>query len=94
MRAASSIAQVGGQVSDTGARIALAAIIAEMGSQEVAVMTLLARRLLEGQRAYGRIDVANDPRDFEAERGAEVADVLVYSAFSELRRLLARAGGG
>jgi hypothetical protein len=82
-----------GPVSDNGVRIALAEMIGEMGSQEVAVMTLLARRLLEGQRVYGRIDVANDPRDFEAERGAEIADVLVYSAFGELRRLLAAGEG-
>jgi hypothetical protein len=87
------MAQASGNVSDTGARIALAAIIAELGSQEVAVLTLLAKRLQLGQRAYGLIDVASDPRDYDAERGEELADALVYTGMAELRRLVTRAGG-
>lgn len=65
----------------------LDAILAELGPDEVRVLTRLAARLLEGQRRYGRLDVAHDRRDWRAERGDEIADLLVYSAIGELATL-------
>ena len=41
-------------------------------------------RLRAGQNAYGRLDVANDSRDWRTERAAELADVLVYGAIAEV----------
>jgi hypothetical protein len=71
----------------------LDATIAELGAEEVMVLAILARRLLEGQRVYGRLALADDPRDLEAERGDEIADVLVYGAMAELKRILAGTDG-
>ena len=63
----------------------LADVLAELGEDERRVLLLLAHRLLEGQRCYGRLNLANDPRDFRQERASEVADLLIYSAFAELQ---------
>jgi hypothetical protein len=63
----------------------LAEVVAELGEDERKVMLVLAKRLLEGQRCYGRLDLANDPRDWRKERTQELADVLVYGAFEELK---------
>lgn len=63
----------------------LAGVVAELGQDERRVLLLLAHRLLEGQRCYGRLDLANDPRDWRRERAQELADVLVYGAFEELK---------
>jgi hypothetical protein len=68
-------------------------LVRELGADERRVLLLLARRLLEGQRAYGRLDLANDPRDFRKEQGEEVQDLLIYSAFIELQRAT-KAGSG
>jgi hypothetical protein len=61
-------------------------VVALLGDEERAVLLVLAKRLLAGQRAYGRLDLANDRRDFRAERGLEIQDLLVYSAIDELAR--------
>ncbi|HSY21821.1 MAG TPA: hypothetical protein VK841_06890 [Polyangiaceae bacterium] len=47
-------------------------------------MLLLARRLLAGQHAYGRLDVAHDARDWRKERADELADALIYGAIGAL----------
>jgi hypothetical protein len=60
--------------------------LAELGQDERRVILVLARRLLEGQKAYGRLSLATDPRDFRHERAMEIADLLVYSAFAELQQ--------
>lgn len=62
-----------------------ASVIDEFGPDELRVVEYLARRLLEGQRRYGRIDLVADPRDFARERCAEIGDLLIYSAFQALR---------
>ncbi len=72
------------------ARIALDRVLSELGVEELEVLTMLARRLHAGQLAYGLIDVCNDRRDFEEERGEELADALVYTAMAELKRLKRR----
>lgn len=79
---------------DAAVRAQLSASIAELGAEEVRVLALLARRLLEGQHVYGHLDLANDPRDLEAERGDEIADQLIYGAMAELQRILTRKGAG
>ncbi len=71
----------------------LDATIAELGSEELMVLGLLARRLLAGQATYGHLRLADDVRDLEAERGDELADAEVYGAMAELKRILARTGG-
>jgi len=63
----------------------IADVLAQLGEDERRVLLLLAHRLLEGQRHYGRLDLANDPRDWRRERAQELADVLVYGAFEELK---------
>jgi hypothetical protein len=62
----------------------LDAILAELGTDEHRVMLVLARRLLAGQKAYGRLDVATDGRDWRRERADELADALVYLAIGEV----------
>lgn len=60
----------------------------ELGLDEHRVLVVLAKRLLEGQLAYGKLDLHNDPRDWRKERAMEVQDLLIYSAFLELRESL------
>lgn len=76
--------------SDTAraARAELEAVASGLGAEELLVLRYIAGRLAEGQERYGRLDLARDRRDLEAERAAEVADLLVYSAMAELRRVL------
>ncbi len=64
---------------------------AELGDDELRVVAYLAARLLAGMRTYGHLCLANDPRDWRRERGEEIADLLVYTAFAELTD--ARRGG-
>ncbi len=66
---------------------AFAALIDSMGDDEIRVLLVLARRLKAGQDCYGKLDLENDKRDFRKERGEEVADLLVYSAFLELNAI-------
>jgi len=63
----------------------LADVLVQLGEDERRVILVLAKRLLEGQRCYGRLDLANDARDWRKERAQELADVLVYGAFEELK---------
>ncbi len=58
--------------------------LADLGVDERRVLLVLARRLLAGQRHYGRLDVATDRRDWRRERSEEIADLLIYSAIAEL----------
>jgi hypothetical protein len=67
-------------------------VLAELGRDERRVLLVLARRLLAGQHAYGRLDVANDRRDWRKERAEELADALVYGAIAEVATTLPRPG--
>jgi aryl-alcohol dehydrogenase-like predicted oxidoreductase len=69
----------------------LSATIAELGTDERRVLLALARRLLAGQRTYGRLDVARDGRDWRRERADELADALVYGAIAEVAATLERS---
>lgn len=71
----------------------LLATMRQLGPDELRVMAVLARRLLVGQERYGRLDVARDPRDWGKERSAEIQDLLIYSAFEELKRASLPLGG-
>lgn len=75
-----------------GLRATLASLgpVGELGEDERRVIALLARRLLDGQRQYGLLDLARDARDFRRERGEEIADLLVYTAFAELKASTAK----
>ena len=66
----------------------LLAVLAECGREERHVLLVLARRLLAGQHAYGRLDLAHDARDFRRERAEELADALCYGAFAEVAATL------
>jgi hypothetical protein len=68
----------------------LFALVAELGPEELLVLEALARRLLAGQRAYGRLDLAHDGRDWRKERGEELADALVYTAIAEVAATMPR----
>ncbi|SRR6266487_3308573 len=69
-------------------RAELAAIVPDLGDEEIAVLALLAKRLLGGQQVYGRLRLADDKRDLEMERGYEIADMLNYSCMRELQQIL------
>ncbi len=60
-------------------------VVSQLGADERRVLGLLARRLLAGQAAYGRLDLARDRRDWRAERSFEIQDLLIYSAFETLK---------
>jgi hypothetical protein len=53
-------------------------VVRELGDGERAVVVTLAKRLLVGQGAYGRLDLANDSRDWRKERAAELADGRLF----------------
>lgn len=60
-------------------------VCAELGTEELRVLVLVAERLRVGQRRYGRFDLATDRRDFHHEALEEVADALVYAACGLMR---------
>jgi hypothetical protein len=60
----------------------------ELGPDERRALVALARRLLLGQRSYGRFDLAHDARDWRKERAEELSDALIYGAIAEVARSL------
>lgn len=68
-------------------------VLDQLEPDALRAIAYLADRLLMGQRYYGKIDLATDPRDWEKERRDEIGDLLVYSAFGELKRSLVTKGG-
>ena len=68
----------------------LDAIVRELGEEERRVLCVLAGRLLAGQKAYGRLHLAGDPRDWRSERAEEIADALVYGAIAEVAAAMRR----
>lgn len=63
----------------------LADVCAELGEDELRTLLYLARRLLDGQRRYGRVDLARDQRDWKREQTEEAADLLIYAAFDAVK---------
>jgi hypothetical protein len=63
-------------------------IVTQLGDDEMAVLEALARRLLQGQLAYGRLDLARDKRSWKKEKGEELMDRLIYETFAEVADML------
>ncbi|HEY5145368.1 MAG TPA: hypothetical protein VII82_01310 [Polyangiaceae bacterium] len=82
----------GAQADDAAVRgdAALLDVLAELGPDERRVLLALARRLLAGQTAYGRLDLASDGRHWRKERAEELADALVYGAIGEVAATLGK----
>jgi hypothetical protein len=60
--------------------VRLTAVAEQLGAGEIAVLQLVAERLLEGRQRYGVLDPATDPRNFQTEALEEAADGLAYAA--------------
>lgn len=73
-----------------GARERLAALLDQLGEDEVEVLAEVADGLAKGRRVYGELRIEGDQRDFEREALDEVRDGLVYAAAAAIRR---RRGG-
>jgi hypothetical protein len=72
----------------TPARTNLDAVVDRLGVDEIRVLTSIAERLLFGQKAYGRLELATDTREFRRrEAREEIEDFLVYLACAWLRAL-------
>lgn len=63
----------------------LMATVCQLGGEEVEVLTLIAERLLVGQRQYGLMRLQVDSRNFHKEAIEECCDGLVYGACALLR---------
>lgn len=59
---------------------------AKLGPDERRVLAVLADRLGMGQRTYGLLNIAGDPRDWTREAVEEARDLAVYLAAELLRR--------
>jgi hypothetical protein len=60
----------------------LMSYVAELGEEELRVLCHLAQRLLWGQRAYGKLELAKDTRHWAREGSEELQDFLVYSSIA------------
>jgi hypothetical protein len=63
----------------------LMACAAQLGADELAVLVLVAERLVRGRQIYGELNLATDVRDFRREALEEAADMAVYAAAALLR---------
>lgn len=63
----------------------LTSLIHELGDEELDVLLLISRRLKMGQRAYGRLSLKTDARNWRNEARAEWADAAVYAACAMLK---------
>jgi len=63
----------------------LLTVVKQLGPDEVAVLALIAERLLQGRRRFGDLHLATDRRDFGRETLEEAADLAVYAAAGLLR---------
>jgi hypothetical protein len=71
--------------SNIAPRDELGALVDVLGDDEVRVLARIAGRLVRGQDIYGRLDLAQDARQFDTEAREEVEDCLVYLACRWLR---------
>jgi hypothetical protein len=68
------------------ARAALDGVVRSLGRDEIRVLTFIAGRLAVGQRQYGPLLLAVDPREFRGkEAREEIEDALVYLACAWLK---------
>lgn len=56
-----------------------------LGEDELAVLHLVAERLVKGRAFYGELHIGTDARDFRHEGLEEAADGLVYTACALVR---------
>ena len=64
----------------------LAAVVAQLGDDEVRVLVRIAERLKGGMHAYGELRIAVDRREFrKTEARQEIEDALVYLACAWLK---------
>ena len=70
----------------------LLTVVKRLGPDEVAVLTLIAKRLLLGRQRYGELHLATDRRDFGREALEEAADLAVYAAAGLLREKRGKRG--
>lgn len=63
----------------TSLRVRLAEVADDLCASELHVLLFVAERLRMGQRLYGQLN-PHDGRDWQREKGEEVADMLVYAA--------------
>lgn len=64
----------------------LAKLLDVLEPDALRALIYLADRMWRGQIEYGKLDLKTDPRDWVKERRDEIADLLVYSAFIELKK--------
>jgi hypothetical protein len=73
--------------STIAARAELDNVLDALGADEVAVLVGIGKRLEMGQKTYGRLHIASDPRDFRGkETTEELSDALVYMIIDWLLR--------
>ena len=55
-------------------------LLSRLGPDERAVITYIARRLVQGEKAYGPLDLKRDRRNWKREASEELLDACVYLA--------------
>lgn len=63
----------------------LRALAAELGTDELRVLVLMAERLAKGRKRYGVLNLANDRRHFRSEAVEELLDAVAYLAMGLLQ---------
>lgn len=63
----------------------LSAAVEACDGDELAVVVLLAERLAQGRRTYGRLDLATDRRRFVGEAVPELLDAVAYLGMEAVR---------
>lgn len=66
--------------------LALQGIIEGLGDEEIEVLHDLAVRIAMGQRTYGKLALAKDPRDLDKEAYEEDLDSSIYRSCSYIKR--------
>lgn len=72
-------------VAASAEEVEILSIASRLEPQAQMILLKIARRLEAGQREYGRMDVAKDPRNFFAEAAEEAMDFVVYYEMHKLR---------
>jgi len=55
-----------------------------LAGDEIDVVNYIKKRLVDGKRTYGQLDIGTDRRDWDGELFAELADALVYMACKKI----------
>ncbi len=57
-----------------------------LAGDELDVLEFVRRRLIDGKRAYGQLNLAEDKRNWENELAAELVDAILYIGFKNAER--------